>query len=547
MGHQIYQLPAAVLFSGGVLAPGWYVEFYATGTTTPVDVYTTSALNVAHDWPVEAGADGVLPVIYLNSQVAYKTLVYDQNDVIQPGYGADPVNDSVLSQSIIGALLYPLSTAEIAAGVTPTNYTIPSHDVIGRADPRRYGAIGDNSTDCTAAYEDAIAVATVARCPVLIPVGEYRNTGLTLSSGSYIPPFIGMDMGGPNARRVSALIYVGTAGGKHITVTGLGSAVVPTFKDFTLHGGGNADWGIYCTDQRGGIVDNVHFEEYARVANSCCVELRNTNGGGDNTEQWSITNSNFLNYRTGIRISNEVGATFPSHAYGYYNGNVFAAQNLNSQDLDIGGPNSNSTDGVGGFIRCYWQARTHVSGNGGRHIRVRDGSSIYQCQMFASGESDNGGANTPYYRIEANGGHGNIAFMGSLDIVEAGLPAGNVMTDNINNPANFFPCELFSSGWAGSAGRTNRISGNLSLTAGGLKVAEGSNARQGLAVLVGGTVTVANTSVTANSRILVTSNVDGGTPGWLRVSARVNATSFTITSSSGTDTSSVAWEIFEPA
>jgi hypothetical protein len=121
------------------------------------------------------------------------------------------------------------------------------------------------------------------------------------------------------------------------------------------------------------------------------------------------------------------------------------------------------------------------------------------------------------------------------------------MTDNINNPANFFPCELFSSGWAGSAGRTNRISGNLSLTAGGLKVAEGSNARQGLAVLVGGTVTVANTSVTANSRILVTSNVDGGTPGWLRVSARVNATSFTITSSSGTDTSSVAWEIFEPA
>jgi hypothetical protein len=81
----------------------------------------------------------------------------------------------------------------------------------------------------------------------------------------------------------------------------------------------------------------------------------------------------------------------------------------------------------------------------------------------------------------------------------------------------------------------------------GLRVLEGSNCKQGAATLVGGTVTVSNTSVTANSRILVTSQVDGGTPGWLRVSARTASTSFTITSSSGTDTSTVAYQIFEPA
>jgi len=85
------------------------------------------------------------------------------------------------------------------------------------------------------------------------------------------------------------------------------------------------------------------------------------------------------------------------------------------------------------------------------------------------------------------------------------------------------------------------------ITAGaGLKVKEGSNCKQGTAVLVGGTVTVANTSVTANSRIMLTSQVDGGAPGFLRISARVAATSFTITSSSGTDTSTVAYQIFEP-
>lgn len=68
-----------------------------------------------------------------------------------------------------------------------------------------------------------------------------------------------------------------------------------------------------------------------------------------------------------------------------------------------------------------------------------------------------------------------------------------------------------------------------------------TNLLQGRATLVGGTVTVANANASTSSRIIVTSNVDGGTPGWLRVSAIVDATSFTITSSSGTDTSTVSW------
>lgn len=101
-----------------------------------------------------------------------------------------------------------------------------------------------------------------------------------------------------------------------------------------------------------------------------------------------------------------------------------------------------------------------------------------------------------------------------------------------------------------SAGVLSAVTGtSLAVaTAGqGLQVKEGANAKQGTAVLVAGSVTVVNTAVTANSRILLTSQVDGGTPGWLRVSARVAGTSFTITSSSGADTSTVAYQIFEPA
>lgn len=82
---------------------------------------------------------------------------------------------------------------------------------------------------------------------------------------------------------------------------------------------------------------------------------------------------------------------------------------------------------------------------------------------------------------------------------------------------------------------------------GGFRAQEGSNKKQGTAVLIAGTVVVANTSVTANSRIFLTSQQDGGSPGFVRVSSRIASTSFTITSSSGTDTSTIAYQIFEPA
>lgn len=80
----------------------------------------------------------------------------------------------------------------------------------------------------------------------------------------------------------------------------------------------------------------------------------------------------------------------------------------------------------------------------------------------------------------------------------------------------------------------------------GLRIAEGSNAKQGAATLTAGTVTVANTSVTANSRIFLTAQ-DNNSTGALRVSARTAGTSFTITSSNAGDSGVVAYEIFEPS
>jgi hypothetical protein len=83
----------------------------------------------------------------------------------------------------------------------------------------------------------------------------------------------------------------------------------------------------------------------------------------------------------------------------------------------------------------------------------------------------------------------------------------------------------------------------------GLQVAEGSNAKQGTFVLSGAaTTTVANTSVTASSRIFLQTQVLGTvtSASTLAVSSRVAGTSFTVTPSQATDTSTVAFEIFEP-
>ncbi|MBY0475394.1 MAG: hypothetical protein K2Q13_10105 [Nitrosomonas sp.] len=77
-------------------------------------------------------------------------------------------------------------------------------------------------------------------------------------------------------------------------------------------------------------------------------------------------------------------------------------------------------------------------------------------------------------------------------------------------------------------------------------IEDGADQAMGVVTLVGGAAVVANEKVTANSRIFLTSQVGGGTPGFLRVSARTAGTSFTITSSSGTDTSDVAFLIVEP-
>lgn len=87
------------------------------------------------------------------------------------------------------------------------------------------------------------------------------------------------------------------------------------------------------------------------------------------------------------------------------------------------------------------------------------------------------------------------------------------------------------------------INGSIYIGTAGSKT---TTVRHGTASLTAGSVTVSDANILSTSRIFVTGSVDGGTPGWLRVSARSVGVSFTITSSSATDTSTVSYMIINP-
>jgi hypothetical protein len=100
---------------------------------------------------------------------------------------------------------------------------------------------------------------------------------------------------------------------------------------------------------------------------------------------------------------------------------------------------------------------------------------------------------------------------------------------------------------AAATGDVTVLTGNLVVnTLGkGIKIPTGANSRMNTATLAAGTVTVSNTTVTTSTFIFLSRTVLGGTAGSLSISAQ-SAGSFTMHSSSGLDTSTIAYLLIEP-
>lgn len=178
-------LTGALTYGGIVLVNGNRV--LVAGQTDPVQngIYV---VNTAGAWTRAEDMDGPLDV-YEGTMV-----IVDETD---PPSGLLPYAEPY----------YKITAAEIAAGVTPTNYLYPEFDI------RRYGALSNGVADDTAAVEDAIAVAvqTGGHVSVFFPEGNTLVTSLTI--GGQGIELLGTGMGDEFATvRGSRLTITNTSG-----------------------------------------------------------------------------------------------------------------------------------------------------------------------------------------------------------------------------------------------------------------------------------------------------------------------------------------------
>ena len=146
---RIFQLPKQVPIVGGAVSPGAKANFYLTGTTTPTNIYTDSALTTPSSNPVVADAAGVFATIYLDPDIVYKLTLNDSVDALI--YTEDPIQDA-LTQANIGLIFYPkLSPQE--DGLTIVNYFKNYGEVL------RYGT---NTTPGTTNMTTAVQAALTA-------------------------------------------------------------------------------------------------------------------------------------------------------------------------------------------------------------------------------------------------------------------------------------------------------------------------------------------------------------------------------------------------
>jgi Pectate lyase superfamily protein/Right handed beta helix region len=157
--------------NAGIPAAGALLFTYSAGSTTPKTTYSDSAGSVPNTNPVVLDSTGSA-VVRLGTG-AYNFVLKDSSGVTTL-WSADQYQASYLAAADIGLLLFPQSTAELAAGVTPSTYVYPWGDV------RRYGADPTGSADSTTAINNAL----LSNGQVYAPKGTYKClTTLNMKSG----------------------------------------------------------------------------------------------------------------------------------------------------------------------------------------------------------------------------------------------------------------------------------------------------------------------------------------------------------------------------
>jgi hypothetical protein len=228
---------------------------------------------------------------------------------------------------------------------------------------------------------------------------------------------------------------------------------------------------------------------------------------------------------------------------------------------------------VGFVTNCRFASAIVATGNAGVQQTINVASAGQNVRVINASFQGAGGASTNWFTNTPNGvleaSNGKLNFLTGLTAqsnvaLQPSASGNSALSVNVGGNDGFDRLRILGTGsisiGTGTAARdttwgrqgTAQIGTPdsdiiIGLAGKGLRIKEGTNARMGTAVLNGTTaVTVSNTSVTANTRIQLTINTPGGTPGTPYVSAVTAGTSFQIKSSAG-DTSTVAWLLIEAA
>ena len=252
-----FVLPKQVpLTNAGNVYPGAKAFFYRSGTSTPKNTYTDASLTTSHANPVVADGGGMFPMVFLDtSDFEYRVTLKSSTDLLI--YTQDNVGGrltqaefnaflSGAGASVVGAVLYPRTAAETAAGVTPTNYLYP-HGFVDR--------YGTNTSPGTTEMGPAIRKAL--DCVPLTGGGiQFLKDQVYLTSAViYIPQRIA----GP-ASRVGILIE-----GNNATLVGPGNGTITLLETGTgtLSTGGATNWGLppetAATIHYGTVIQNLRF------------------------------------------------------------------------------------------------------------------------------------------------------------------------------------------------------------------------------------------------------------------------------------------------
>ena len=185
---------AAQFFTNsGVILSGGKLNTYLAGTTTPTPTYTTSAGNVAWTNPIVLNSAGRVSgggEIWIDSSISYKFTLTDSNDVLIATY------DNISSDSGITLALLANSSdpakGDALVGFRQSNSSGNLTNSVGKTVHQKlqeivsvkdFGAVGNGSTDDTAAIQNAVSQLTYGQS-LYFPAGAYKITNeITLPVG----------------------------------------------------------------------------------------------------------------------------------------------------------------------------------------------------------------------------------------------------------------------------------------------------------------------------------------------------------------------------